>query len=279
MRAITALLLFILLVFLPVKVFAKDFGVIFDVQGEAWIENPQGKSRLDLKQDLMRPLKEKDTVSTGKGKVLVVSLKESKGYEIGYYSAATVKSGSLNATRGQVKEKKGQGPPLAIPKGRTGGFTLRYTSLSIHLKIPDGTVLLENPPVLSWESLNQNQSFKVTVTDSDGRKVFEAESRRCSVMLKDKLETDKTYLWQVSSDGVESPKGSFSIPDVETIKAMKREISFYKTGINDGGLPVRLSLISYLMNNNLNIYAEEEINALEKEFPDNVFILRLIGKH
>jgi len=263
------------LVLMPLSAYAKEFGLVFEIEGDVWVEGAQGKVKLSPKKDLLRAVEEGDKVNVGKGRILIVSSKDSKGYELASNTSASVGSGALKASKGKIKEKKG-GLPLVAPtreKHKLGAMIMRSAPPCITLKTPKNTALLDLTPTLRWESCQQSGNFKVAVVE-DGLFVYAANSPCCEVRVPEgKLNSGSKYEWHVESGDNISTVGTFYIPDEAKLAELRRDMESYKAKLKEeADLPTRLSYVSYLINNELAMDADEELTALEKEYPDNEFI-------
>lgn len=96
---------------------AEKFGMVFDVKGVVVLKNALRKLQLDKKKHILYPVRDGDTVVTGEdGRLLIVSLKRKKGYEVAPDSVVIIRGGQAKVLEGRVTEKEG----LIAPSGSKG---------------------------------------------------------------------------------------------------------------------------------------------------------------
>jgi hypothetical protein len=103
------LLIIAFLLIVPGILFGEEkFGMVFDVKGTVVLKNPRKKLTLEKKRHVLYPVRDGDTLVTGKnGKLLIVSLKSKKGYELAPDSVVMIRNGHAKVLDGSVKEKEG----------------------------------------------------------------------------------------------------------------------------------------------------------------------------
>jgi hypothetical protein len=275
------LIFFTLLIFATIYVdelhAIDSFGLIFDIQGNAEIRDSEGKiTKLKRSGHLLRPVKEGDRIRVANGRVVIVSMKENKGYEIVSNSEALVKDKKIIAVKGKISEVRGLHPPGEGTKGSIGGIVLRKVKPCMRAISPVNTYILESTPELVWEN-NCYKEKKVTVKIiCEERIIFSAESEGSSIKVPETiLKYGKEYRWIVDSGRAYNiSEGAFYVHEENEIKNIRENITHYTQYGSD--LPLRLSYIFYLLDKNLNEMAKAEIKRLNVDFPENTYIKQLV---
>ncbi len=255
---------------------AVQAGYIFDIQGTAELKSAEGRTiTLKRSEHILYAVKEGDRISVQKGRVVIASLKESKGYEIGDNSEGLAKPGRMVAVRGKVSELTGLHAPSNGSSGSMGGFVVRGVRPCIRAISPVSTTILDPAPVLSWENRCPGDR-KVTVKIISGDTVvFSAESEASSLKVPGKiLSYGKEYRWIVDSGKVNNVSGGvFSLPS----RAQAEELAGRMTAFTErrDDLSFRLSYVFFLIDNNLNELARAEVKSLKADFPDNEHLRKM----
>ncbi|HNT44771.1 MAG TPA: hypothetical protein PKN85_09920 [Syntrophorhabdaceae bacterium] len=255
---------------------AVQAGYIFDIEGTAQLRSADGKTiTLKRSEHILYAVKEGDRISVRKGRVVVASLKESKGYEIGDNSEGLAKPGRMVAVRGKISELTGLYAPGGTSSGSMGGFVVRGVRPCIKAISPVSTTILDPAPVLSWENRCSGDR-KVTVKIISGDTVvYSAESEGSSLKVPDKvLAYGNEYRWIVDSGKVNNVSGGvFSLPSEAEAEELGRKIAAFKERKED--LSFRLSYVFFLVDNNLNDLARAEIKTLKADFPENEHLKKM----
>ncbi|OPY00871.1 MAG: hypothetical protein A4E60_02050 [Syntrophorhabdus sp. PtaB.Bin047] len=249
---------------------AARTGYIFDIKGTAELRSAEGKTiALKRSEHILYAVREGDRISVQKGRVVVASLKEGKGFEIGDNSEGLAKPGRIVAVRGKVSELTGLHTPGSATPGSMGGFVVRGVRPCIRAISPVSTTILDPAPILSWENRCPGDR-KVTVKIISGDTVvYSAESEGSSLKVPDKvLAFGNEYRWIVDSGKVNNVSGGvFSLPSEAEAQEFSRKIAAFRERKED--LSFRLSCVFFLVDNNLNDMARAEIKTLKADFPDN----------
>jgi len=249
---------------------AARTGYIFDIKGTAELRSAEGKTiALKRSEHILYAVREGDRISVQKGRVVVASLKEGKGFEIGDNSEGLAKPGRIVAVRGKVSELTGLHTPGSAPAGSMGGFVVRGVRPCIRAISPVSTTILDPAPILSWENRCPGDR-KVTVKIISGDTVvYSAESEGSSLKVPDKvLAFGNEYRWIVDSGKINNVSGGvFSLPSEAEAEEFSRKIAAFRERKED--LSFRLSCVFFLVDNNLNDMARAEIKTLKADFPDN----------
>ncbi len=249
---------------------AARTGYIFDIKGTAELRSAEGKTiALKRSEHILYAVREGDRISVQKGRVVVASLKEGKGFEIGDNSEGLAKPGRIVAVRGKVSELTGLHTPGSATPGSMGGFVVRGVRPCIRAISPVSTTILDPAPILSWENRCPGDR-KVTVKIISGDTVvYSAESEGSSLKVPDKvLSFGNEYRWIVDSGKVNNVSGGvFSLPSEAEAEEFSRKIAAFRERKED--LSFRLSCVFFLVDNNLNDMARAEIKTLKADFPDN----------
>jgi len=255
---------------------AGQAGYIFDIKGTAELKNSKGKTiTLKRSEHILYAVREGDRIKVEKGRVVVASLKESKGYEIGDNSEGMAMLGRMVAVRGKVSELRGLHTPSQTSSGSMGGFVVRSVRPCIRATSPVSTTIIDPTPVLSWENKCPGDR-KVTVKIISGDTVlFSAESEGSSLKVPEKvLAFGNEYRWIVDSGQVNNVSGGvFSLPSEAEAQEFSRKIATFRERKED--LSFRLSCVFFLIDNNLNDLARAEIKTLKADFPENEHIKKL----
>lgn len=249
---------------------AVQTGYIFDVQGSAQLTSAQGKKIVLKKgEHLLYAVKEGDRIKVEKGKVVVASLKDSKGYEIGNNSEALAKPGTMVALKGSVSELKGLHAPGKAGSGSIGGFVVRGAKPCIKALSPVSTAIISTVPTLSWENKCSGDKEVMIKIISGDSVLFSRQTRENSLAVPGNvLGYNKEYRWIVDSGKINNVSGGvFSIPSAEEVSELTRQIARFEESKSD--ISFHLSYVFFLIDNNLNDLARVQIKALKSEYPDN----------
>lgn len=255
---------------------AVQAGYIFDIQGSAQLTNAEGK-KVSLKkgEHLLYSVREGDRIKVEKGKVVIASLKDNKGYEIGNNSEAVARSGAVVAVRGSVSELKGLHAPGKSGAGSIGGFVVRGMRPCLRAMSPVSTAIVSTTPVLTWENkCSGDKEVSVKIISGDNV-LFSRQTRQSRLAVPQNiLGYNKEYRWIVDSGTVNNVSGGvFSIPTADEVRELTREINLYEKRKSD--ISFRLSYVFFLIDMNLNDLARAEIQALKNEYPDNEHLKKM----
>lgn len=255
---------------------AVQTGYIFDIQGSAQLTSADGKKIvLNKSQHLLYAVKEGDWIKVEKGKVVIASLKDSKGYEIGSNSEAVAKIGSVVAVKGSVSELKGLHAPGKAGSGSIGGFVVRGAKPCIKALSPVNTSIITTTPTLNWENrCSGDKQVMVKIISGDSI-LFSRQTREDSLAVPANiLAYNQEYRWIVDSGKVNNISGGvFSIPAADEARELSRQIALYEGSKND--ISYYLSYVFFLIDNNLNDLARVQIKALKTEYPDNEYLKKM----
>ncbi len=255
---------------------AVQTGYIFDIQGSAQLMSAEGRKIVLKKgEHLLYAVKEGDRIKVEKGRVVVASLKDSKGYEIGSNSEALAKPGTMVAVKGSVSELKGLHAPGKAGSGSIGGFVVRGAKPCIKALSPVNTSIISTAPTLTWETRCPGDK-KVTVKVVSGDSVlFSRQAREESLAVPgDILGYNLEYRWIVDSGKASNVSGGvFSIPSAEEVREISRQIARYEESKKD--ISFHLSYVFFLIDNNLNDLARVQVKALKGQYPDNEYLKKM----
>jgi len=255
---------------------AGQAGYVFDVQGAAELKGTDGKTiKLKRSEHLLHAVKEGDRIKVGKGRVVIAVLKENKGYEIGDNSEGVAKEGRIVAVKGKVTELKGLHAPGKATTGSMGGFVVRSVKPCIRALSPVSTAIMDLTPELVWENKCPGDKRVAVKIISGDNVLFSAESEGSSLKVPGKiLAYGGEYRWIVDSGKVNNVSGGvFSLPAEDEVKQINKKIDDFRQRRQD--LSFRLSYVFFLVDNNLNELAREQIKALKADFPDNSYIKKM----
>jgi hypothetical protein len=267
------LLILICLLVVPVLAFgAQKFGIIFDVKGDASIKSVTGKiTQLKKSKHILRAVKVGDTVQVnGPGKVLIVSTKDKKGYEVLSDTTAKVEQTKLAKLSGTINVKEGYSVPTGSSKGPLGAIVLRNTIREICIN----TAVLSVTPTLKWKNSCEG-SKEVSVKVIKGRSIIyeTTTDKSTAVIPAGILKEGQTYRWLVDGGPVNGIMGgTFFTTEKEAsdmIISKKVELD------QNSNFPERLSYLFMLMEENLFELADVEITRLKNDFPNNKYIQEL----
>lgn len=255
---------------------AQQAGYIFDIQGTAQLKSADGKTIvLKRNEHLLYAIKDGDRIKVEKGRVVVASLKESKGYEVSDNSEGIARLGKIVAVKGKIAELKGLHTPGKTSPGSMGGFVVRSVRPCIKALSPVSTAIIDPAPKLAWENKCPGDK-KVTLKIISGDTVlFSAESEGSSLKIPEKvLAYDHEYRWIVDSGKVNNVSGGvFSLPSQAEAEDIGKKIAAFEERKQD--LSFRLSYVFFLVDNNLNDLAREQVRALKTDFPDNEYLKKM----
>jgi hypothetical protein len=273
------LLILIYLLVVPVLAFgAQKFGVIFDVKGDASIKSSTGKV-IELKKSkhILRAVNVGDTVQVnGPGKVLIVSIKDKKGYEVLSDTTAKVEQTKLAKLNGTINVKEGYSVPTGSSKGPLGAIVLRNTIREICIKTlsPLNTAVLSITPTLKWKNSCEGTK-EVSVKVIKGRSIIYETTidKSTAVIPAGILKESQTYRWLVDGGPVNGIMGgTFSTLEKEATDMIQTKKAEFDQNSN---FPERLSYLFMLMEENLFELADVEITRLKSDFPNNKYIQEL----
>ena len=255
---------------------AVQAGYIFDIQGLAQLTNTDGKKIVLKKgEHLLYSVREGDRIRVEKGKVVIASLKDNKGYEIGNNSEAVARSGAVVAVRGSVSELKGLHAPGKSGTGSIGGFVVRGARPCIRALSPVSTAIISTTPTLTWENKCSGDK-EVTVKIISGDSVlFSRQTRENTLAVPENvLGYNGEYRWIVDSGKVNNVSGGvFSIPAAGEVRELTNEINLFEKRKKD--ISFHLSYVFFLIDNNLNDLARAQIQTLKNEYPDNEYLKKM----
>lgn len=253
-----------------IETHASDkFGVLYDIQGKVQMKSTEGKAKnLNRERDLLHAVNEGDKIKVlGKGRAVIVSLIEEKGYEIESDSEALIKNKKVITVKGNVKTLEGLNVPnedVNKMGGKPiGAVVLRGVESCIKIISPVNTSILELSPELKWKNECQKSKKVFIAVLLEGNKIFNSQTENESLRIPDSiLKYGTEYTWVIDGGAMNGlASGRFAIPDENQIKTMKEKIAYYKGQGND--LPQRHSYLFFLLNNNLNEMAKDEIEKLK----------------
>lgn len=256
-------------------------GIIYDIKGKAELVNSSGKTvLLERGRHLLLPVREGDRIITGDaGRVIVVSTANRTGYEIAPNSEVRVDSTTVSAIRGSIKSSGGFSIPSGKTSGPMGAMVFRSddkTEQCISMVSPANCSIMTLTPQLVWKTgCAGTGNVKVRITDSNKKVVFETESAVSSLSVPaGVLQYGHVYSWRVS-DGSASVRGDsdFTVLSESLVERVKGHVASVKA--SDKDVPARLSLMFYLLENNLKDDAKAEYSSLISEFPDNGYLKEL----
>lgn len=255
---------------------AIQTGYIFDIQGSAQLTNAEGRKIVLKKgEHLLYAVKEGDRIKVEKGRVVVASLKDSKGYEIGSNSEALAKPGGMVAVKGSVAELKGLHAPGKAGSGSIGGFVVRGAKPCIKALSPVSTAIISTTPTLSWENKCPGDKEVMIKIISGDSVLFSKKTREDFLAVPGNvLGYNQEYRWIVDSGKVNNVSGGvFSIPSAEEARELSRQIARYEESKKD--ISFHLSYVFFLIDNNLNDLARVQVKALKSEYPDNEYLKKM----
>jgi co-chaperonin GroES (HSP10) len=255
---------------------AVQTGYIFDIQGSAQLMNAEGKKIILKKgEHLLYAVKDGDRIKVEKGKVVIASLKDSKGYEVGSNSEAVARPGGIVAVKGSVSEIKGLHTPGKAGSGSIGGFVVRGAKPCIKAVSPVNTSIISTTPTLNWENRCSGDKQVMVKIISGDSVLFSRQTREESLAVPgDILGYNQEYRWIVDSGKLNNISGGvFSLPSAEEARDITRQIALYEQGKND--ISLHLSYVFFLIDNNLNDLARVQIKTLKHEYPDNEYLKKM----
>jgi hypothetical protein len=278
-KSSVGLVVLICLMVIPVIALgAQKFGVIFDVKGNASIKSSTGKvTELKKSRHILRAVNVGDTIQVnGAGKVLIVSLKDKKGYAVLSDTIAKAEQTKLAKLSGTINVKEGYNVPTGNVEGPLGATVLRNTLRELCIKAlsPLNTAVLSLTPTLKWKNSCEG-SKEVSIKVIKGRSIiFETMTdKTMEVIPSGILEQGQTYRWLIDggpANGIMG--GTFSILDKETAAMILTKKAEFDKNSN---LPKRLNYLFMLMQENLLELADAEITRLKSDFPNNKYIQEL----
>jgi hypothetical protein len=258
---------------------AEKFGMIFDIMGNAALKSAEGDvTELKRSKHILQPVKVGDTIEvSGAGRVLVVSIKDKKGYELLSDTTAKVQSTGMAKLRGTVRVKEGYNVPAERVKVVLGGIVMRDATRGMCIKTvsPLNTSVLTLTPNLRWKNTCKGSKIVTVMVLKEGDVVFEIMTEKNSVTIPaGLLKEGQSYRWLI--DG--GPASAILGGTLHTLNKdfadmiLQKKASFAQQGAE---LPERLSFLFLLMAQNLVELAEAEIDRLQGDFPENAFIQEL----
>lgn len=258
---------------------AEKFGMIFDIRGNAALKSASGDvTELKRSKHILHSVKVGDTIEIrGAGRVLVVSIKDRKGYELLSDTKAEVRSAGMAKVRGTVNVKEGYNVPSEGTKGVLGGIVMRDTIKGMCIKTltPLNTSVLTLTPTLRWKNTCEGSRMFTVMVVKERNVVFEKMTDKSSATIPaGVLKEGQTYRWLIDGGPASAILGG-------TLHTLGKEVADMiiqkKAGFAQqrADLPERLSFLFLLMDQNLVELAEAEIDRLQGDFPNNAFIQEL----
>lgn len=272
------MLLMVLLLVLPgVAQGAEKFGMVFDLKGTVELHGQDGKTiKLTRGKHILHPVYDGDRIKVSKdGMILVVSVREGKGYNLGSNSSAAIKGGKFESLKGKVTITEGlKTPARSKDEAETvGAMVLRGGTDCLKQVFPANTAILELQPTLNWDNqCSDGKHVLIRLLNEKGDTLFNGETTANELAVPEgKLVFGGRYKWIVyDTKSYTTSWSEFSIPDEAKTKQIKEAISQYERRNND--LPQRLSFVFFLIENNLKAESERELAKLGQEFPENNYI-------
>lgn len=279
-RVIIAVLLVPCLIVLTGLAFgAEQFGVIFDIRGNAVLKSAEGDiTELKRSNHILRPVKIGDTIEvSGPGKVLVVSIKDKKGYELLHDTKAKVQGSGLARIMGTVNIKGDYNVPSKGGGEARSGIMFRGEKRDrcIESLLPLNTSVLTLTPTLRWKITCKVTKMVTVIVLMDRYVVFEEITDKSSVTIPpDVLKEEKTYRWLVDGGPASVIIGGtlYTLDNELASAIIEKKENIAKQSVD---LPERLSFLFLLIEQNLLELAEAEIEKLRSDFPQNTFIQKL----
>lgn len=273
---ISAVIILYLLVLPGLAVGAEKFGMIFDIKGNAALKSAVGDvTELKRSKHILHTVSVGDTIEVnGAGRVLVVSTKDKKGYELLSDTIAEVQSSGMARVKGTVNIKEGYNVPSGGTKGDIGGIVVRNAIKDMCIKslLPLNSSVLTLTPTLRWKNTCEGTKMVSVMVLKDRYVVFEEITDKSTVTIPSGvLKADQSYRWLI--DGGQSSAilgGILHTLDTEQADIINKKKA--KFAQQTAELPERLSFLFLLMEQNLVELAEAEIDKLKGDFPDNSFI-------
>jgi hypothetical protein len=258
---------------------AEKFGVIFDIKGNALLRTTDGDvTELKRSRHILHSVEVGDTIEVnGAGRVLVVSIKDRKGYELLSDSKLEVQSDGIERVKGTVNMKEGYNVPSGRARGDIGGIVVRDAIRDICIKslLPINTSVLTLTPTLKWKNTCEGTKMFTVMVLKERNVIFEEITDKSSVTIPaGLLKEDQTYRWLI--DG--GPSSAILGGTIHTLDKnladmiSQQKASFAQQNIE---LPERLSFLFLLIDQNLVELSEAEIEKLKVDYPDNAFIREL----
>jgi hypothetical protein len=265
---------------IPGLVFAGEkFGLLFDIQGDAVIHSPSGKTtKLQRSRHILKPANIGDTIEVnGEGRVIVVSLRDKKGYLVSSNTTAIIESTEVKAIKGMVDVKEGFNAPLSGGGGPIGATVLRamLRNPCIRTISPLNTAIVTLRPKLKWENSCEGSKAVIVKVLADRKVIYDAKSHGNSITIPENvLSYEKTYRWLVDGGATYGIiGGTFSTVKEDVVEKFQDKYRKFSRGKK--GHTERLSYVFFLLENRLQMQAQAEIESLKKDFPENTYIQEL----
>ena len=278
----TVYLMFAAIIFtaLAVDAHATDrFGLIFDINGKvSHIGSNGNKVLLERSSHILMPITVGDKFEVaGQGMVLIVSLRDKKGYEVTSDTKAVVQSDGLAAIQGTVLKRDGLKVPMpGASSNPIGAVVLRAAARKSCIKIisPLNTAVLSLKPMLKWEkSCEGLQSVNVRILH-ERKVIYVTQAQGESLRIPEGvLKSDSHYRWLVDAAPVSGISGGAFTTISEDVY---KEYENVKSDEINNDLPQRLSFIFFLIENNLRSEALPQLNALKSDYPENEFLKNFV---
>lgn len=276
---VSALLVPYLIVLTGLAFGAEKFGVFFDIRGNVSLKRSEGDvMELERSKHILHPVMVGDTIEVnGAGSVLVVSIKDKKGYELLSDTRAEVQSSGLAKLNGTINTKEGYHVPYKGAGGALGGIVLRDAARGrcIESLWPLNKSVLTLTPTLRWKNVCKGTKTVTVMVLKDRHIVFEKMTDKSSVTIpSDVFKEGQTYRWLIDGGPASVIVGGalYTLDKELASTISQKKESFAKQSVD---LPERLSFLFLLIEQNLVDLAEAEIEKLKSDFPDNTFIQEL----
>jgi hypothetical protein len=274
--SISAVIGFYLFVLPGLALGADKFGVIFDIRGNAALKSAAGDvTELKRSKHILQSVNVGDVIEVnGAGRVLVVSTKDKKGYELLSDTTAEVQSSGIARVKGTVNIKEGYNVPSGGTRGDIGGIVVRDTIREMCIKslLPLNSSVLTLTPTLRWKNSCEGTKMVTVMVLKDRYVVFEEITDKSTVRIPSGvLKEDQSYRWLIDGGQSSAILGGiiYTLDSDQADIINQKKAKFAQQNVE---LPERLSFLFLLVEQNLVELAEAEMDKLKGDFPDNSFI-------
>ena len=255
---------------------AGEFGVIFDVEGDVQQTSTGKTVSLTKNQHLLGPVNEGDRISVAAGRLVIVSIKENKAYEMRSGFQGLIKDNMLVSVKGKAVVRTGLDLPNRGLGGPIGGFVVRAPPSCIRAVSPANTWIIDLTPELRWQnncSKGKRMTVKVIAGDSI---IYGAEVTGDSLRLgQGVLKYGEDYRWVVDAGGAYNiGEAYFSVHEQTDAERISAVVAHSMEGGRD--IASRLSYAFFLLSENVMDEARKEIGKLHSDFPRNEQIRKLM---
>jgi hypothetical protein len=264
---------------------AERFGRMYDITGNVTLLRNGKREVLSRGKNLLAPVFEGDELSVSAGgRLLVVSGKDNKGYELLPGATARIIDSRLQKVAGTIKSFEGlhAAPSDKELKGNPGVLVMRGSRQCIKIVSPQDENLIDTSVELLWSiKCKEVENVRIEVREDKPnslheKPIFVAKTSAGLVRLPSgSLKHGTDYQWTIDAGpGLGKSTAFFRVLDEAYSSELASKIGVFKGYDND--VSKQLSYIFFLKENGLHSLADKEIVKLKDKQEWNQFLIEVL---